>query len=84
MFELFSKTWEDPNHTDKDTECCGDNDPIDVCDIGTQVRQPEVYVEVRYYSGMFFPSLTIFLKRTSELRVCLCVGLLLRCALLVR
>lgn len=32
------KTWEDPNYTDKDTECCGDNDPIDVCEIGTQVH----------------------------------------------
>lgn len=34
----LEKTWEDPNHTDTETKCCGDNDPIDVCDIGTQVR----------------------------------------------
>lgn len=34
----MKKTWEDPNQTDKDTQCCGDNDPIDVCEIGSQVR----------------------------------------------
>lgn len=38
---FLQKTWEDPNHTDKDTKCCGDNDPIDVCEIGTQVRPPD-------------------------------------------
>lgn len=31
------QTWEDPRHTDGDTGCCGDNDPIDVCEIGAQV-----------------------------------------------
>ncbi|RXN30154.1 inorganic pyrophosphatase-like protein [Labeo rohita] len=31
------ETWEDPNHTDKETMCCGDNDPIDVCEIGSKV-----------------------------------------------
>lgn len=38
----LEKTWEDPNHTDKETKCWGDNDPIDVCEIGTQVRLLEV------------------------------------------
>lgn len=32
------QTWEDPSHKDKDTDCCGDNDPIDVCEIGSRVR----------------------------------------------
>lgn len=32
------KTWEDPHHTDEETKCCGDNDPIDVCEIGSRVR----------------------------------------------
>ncbi|KAK7904643.1 hypothetical protein WMY93_017250 [Mugilogobius chulae] len=31
------ETWEDPNHKDGDTGCCGDNDPIDICDIGDKV-----------------------------------------------
>lgn len=34
---LSLQTWEDPGHTDKDTGCCGDNDPIDVCEIGSKV-----------------------------------------------
>lgn len=34
----MKKTWEDPNQKDKDTHCCGDNDPIDVCEIGSQVK----------------------------------------------
>lgn len=38
FFSGLEQTWEDPNHTDKDTSCCGDNDPVDVCDIGTKVR----------------------------------------------
>ncbi|KAG7261031.1 hypothetical protein CRUP_001374 [Coryphaenoides rupestris] len=31
------ETWEDPGHKDGDTGCCGDNDPIDICDIGSKV-----------------------------------------------
>lgn len=31
------QTWEDPAHKDGDTGCCGDNDPIDVCEIGSKV-----------------------------------------------
>ncbi|KAM9314076.1 inorganic pyrophosphatase 2, mitochondrial [Pholidichthys leucotaenia] len=36
-YGALPQTWEDPNHKDKDTDCCGDNDPVDVCDIGAQV-----------------------------------------------
>lgn len=39
MCFLFSQTWEDPNHKDSDTGCCGDNDPIDICDIGNKVLE---------------------------------------------
>nr|XP_055198311.1 inorganic pyrophosphatase 2, mitochondrial isoform X3 [Nyctereutes procyonoides] len=31
------ETWEDPHRKDKSTDCCGDNDPIDVCEIGSKV-----------------------------------------------
>ncbi|CAD7677500.1 unnamed protein product [Nyctereutes procyonoides] len=31
------QTWEDPHRKDKSTDCCGDNDPIDVCEIGSKV-----------------------------------------------
>lgn len=33
------QTWEDPGHRDEDTNCCGDNDPIDICDIGHKVHK---------------------------------------------
>jgi len=31
------QTWEDPNRTDENTGQKGDNDPIDVCEIGYKV-----------------------------------------------
>lgn len=37
LYFWFSQTWEDPHHKDSDTGCCGDNDPIDICDIGDKV-----------------------------------------------
>ncbi|XP_033016431.1 inorganic pyrophosphatase 2, mitochondrial [Lacerta agilis] len=37
-YGAFPQTWEDPNHKDDSTGCHGDNDPIDVCEIGSQVR----------------------------------------------
>uniref|UniRef100_A0A2K5EDM6 inorganic diphosphatase n=1 Tax=Aotus nancymaae TaxID=37293 RepID=A0A2K5EDM6_AOTNA len=30
-------TWKDPGHNDKPTGCCGDNGPIDMCEIGSKV-----------------------------------------------
>lgn len=36
-YGAIPQTWEDPNHRDSDTGCCGDNDPIDICDIGDKV-----------------------------------------------
>ncbi|XP_068182665.1 inorganic pyrophosphatase isoform X2 [Antennarius striatus] len=36
-YGAIPQTWENPAHTDADTGCCGDNDPIDVCEIGTKV-----------------------------------------------
>lgn len=36
-FVMF-QTWEDPAHKDGDTGCGGDNDPIDVCEIGSKVQ----------------------------------------------
>lgn len=46
-YGALPQTWEDPNHTDKDTECCGDNDPIDVCDIGSKVCSPGEVIQVK-------------------------------------
>ncbi|XP_060698280.1 inorganic pyrophosphatase-like [Hemiscyllium ocellatum] len=36
-YGALPQTWEDPRHSDESTKCHGDNDPIDVCEIGTKV-----------------------------------------------
>ncbi|XP_023654884.2 inorganic pyrophosphatase 2, mitochondrial isoform X1 [Paramormyrops kingsleyae] len=46
-YGALPQTWEDPCHTDKDTKCCGDNDPIDVCDIGTKVCSAGQVIQVK-------------------------------------
>uniref|UniRef100_H2SFG1 inorganic diphosphatase n=1 Tax=Takifugu rubripes TaxID=31033 RepID=H2SFG1_TAKRU len=46
-YGALPQTWEDPNHTDKDTKCCGDDDPVDVCEIGTQVCFPGQVIQVK-------------------------------------
>ncbi|KAJ8271802.1 hypothetical protein COCON_G00106610 [Conger conger] len=46
-YGAFPQTWEDPKHTDKDTCCCGDNDPIDVCDIGSKVCSAGQVIQVK-------------------------------------
>jgi len=34
-YGAFPQTWEDPSHTHPDTNCKGDNDPLDVCEISS-------------------------------------------------
>lgn len=63
----MEKTWEDPDHTDEETKCCGDNDPIDVCEIGTQVRRLEAYIEICNYKML---TLCSFVIHWSLLQVC--------------
>uniref|UniRef100_A0A3Q1IVB1 inorganic diphosphatase n=1 Tax=Anabas testudineus TaxID=64144 RepID=A0A3Q1IVB1_ANATE len=46
-YGALPQTWENPNHIDKETKCCGDNDPIDVCDIGTEVCFPGQVIQVK-------------------------------------
>lgn len=36
-YGAIPQTWEDPNHIDADTKCKGDNDPLDVCEIGEKI-----------------------------------------------
>ncbi|EJU02660.1 inorganic diphosphatase [Dacryopinax primogenitus] len=36
-YGAFPQTWEDPNQTHTETKAKGDNDPLDVCEIGEQV-----------------------------------------------
>ena len=37
-YGAIPQAWEDPNHTDPSTNCKGDNDPIDVCEIGSTIH----------------------------------------------
>lgn len=41
------KTWEDPTATHPDTQARGDNDPIDVCEIGSSVGTPGQVKQVK-------------------------------------
>ncbi|VDN13320.1 unnamed protein product [Dibothriocephalus latus] len=36
-YGALPQTWEDPSHVDPDTKAKGDNDPIDVCEIGNRI-----------------------------------------------
>jgi len=38
-YGALPQTWEDPRHLDVDTACKGDNDPVDVVEIGQKVPQ---------------------------------------------
>lgn len=48
-YGALPQTWEDPNHTDPNTEAVGDNDPIDVIEIGQTVQPRGSVVQVRFY-----------------------------------
>ncbi len=44
----FPQTWEDPHHTHPDTKAKGDNDPLDVCEIGEQVGYTGQIKQVKF------------------------------------
>lgn len=46
-YGAIPQTWEDPNHTDPSTNCKGDNDPIDVCEIGQTIHPRGAVVQVK-------------------------------------
>ncbi|XP_067375548.1 inorganic pyrophosphatase [Channa argus] len=46
-YGAIPQTWEDPAHKDGNTGCFGDNDPIDVCEIGTKVCSRGEVVKVK-------------------------------------
>lgn len=47
FWQLMFQTWEDPNHVDEATSCKGDNDPIDVCEIGYRVAKRGDVIQVK-------------------------------------
>jgi len=46
-YGAIPQTWEDPNHTDESTNCKGDNDPIDVCEIGHKIQPRGAVIQVK-------------------------------------
>jgi len=46
-YGAIPQTWEDPNHKDQHTKQNGDNDPIDVCEIGSKVQERGAVVQVK-------------------------------------
>uniref|UniRef100_A0A5F8H6U9 inorganic diphosphatase n=1 Tax=Monodelphis domestica TaxID=13616 RepID=A0A5F8H6U9_MONDO len=46
-YGALPQTWEDPCHIDSITKCHGDNDPLDVCEIGSKVHAPGDIIQVK-------------------------------------
>jgi len=46
-YGAFPQTWEDPTHIDQHTNAKGDNDPLDVCEIGDKVQGRGAVVQVK-------------------------------------
>jgi len=46
-YGAIPQTWEDPNHTDPSTNCKGDNDPIDICEIGQTIHARGSVIQVK-------------------------------------
>merc|ERR1712038_1709053 len=46
-YGYLPQTWEDPDHVDSSTNCKGDNDPVDVCEIGQTVHKRGEVVPVK-------------------------------------
>ncbi|XP_069781240.1 inorganic pyrophosphatase 2, mitochondrial-like isoform X3 [Narcine bancroftii] len=51
-YGALPQTWEDPSHKDPCTNCCGDNDPIDVCDIGSKVCSCGDVIQVKVLGAL--------------------------------
>uniref|UniRef100_A0A915LDL2 Inorganic pyrophosphatase n=1 Tax=Romanomermis culicivorax TaxID=13658 RepID=A0A915LDL2_ROMCU len=46
-YGALPQTWEDPDHVDAETSCKGDNDPIDVIEIGQKLAKRGDIIEVK-------------------------------------
>lgn len=52
-YGAIPQTWEDCTHVDEDAEnLYGDNDPLDVCDIGSSLTQPGEIVRVKVLGAL--------------------------------
>ena len=46
-YGALPQTWEDPGHVDANTGAKGDNDPLDVCEIGYRVAKRGEVIQVK-------------------------------------
>jgi len=46
-YGCLPQTWENPGHKDESTGCMGDNDPVDICEIGGRVALRGEVIEVK-------------------------------------
>ncbi|XP_040356138.2 inorganic pyrophosphatase isoform X5 [Ixodes scapularis] len=51
-YGAIPQTWEDPGHIDNNTNCKGDNDPIDICEIGFRVAKRGEVLQVKVLGVM--------------------------------
>ena len=51
-YGAIPQTWENPSHVDESTGCKGDNDPIDVVEIGSQVHARGSVIQVKVLGVM--------------------------------
>ncbi|EPY81198.1 hypothetical protein CB1_000750004 [Camelus ferus] len=67
-YGALPQTWEDPSRKDKSTDCCGDNDPIDVCEVGSKCLS-----RLRFWLHLLPSSLSLP-RGCAELQVCSSIG----------
>ena len=51
-YGAFPQTWEDPNVKDTTTGCNGDNDPLDVCEIGSKIHARGSVIQVKVLGAL--------------------------------
>eukprot|EP00745_Piridium_sociabile_P007844 TRINITY_DN152784_c0_g1_i1.p1 TRINITY_DN152784_c0_g1~~TRINITY_DN152784_c0_g1_i1.p1 ORF type:complete len:290 (-),score=78.99 TRINITY_DN152784_c0_g1_i1:255-1124(-) len=51
-YGALPQTWEDPKHKDELTGTNGDNDPIDVCEIGHKIHKQGAVIQVKILGAM--------------------------------
>ena len=51
-YGVFPQTWEDPNHSEPETNTKRDSDPIDVCEIGSKINKRGAVIQVKVLGVM--------------------------------
>lgn len=51
-YGALPQTWEDPNETEETTKCIGDNDPLDICEIGSKIHERGAVIQVKVLGAL--------------------------------